>query len=107
LVDELLQRLLQRVGVGLWVAPGQPGGHGLDRLALAIQQQPAQVGLAPAALVLAGDGGEQVLGECGQAGADAAKLCGCHVIPPAAVARSFRLGISLESYTRQRHLRKT
>ncbi len=92
LVDELLQRLLQRVGVRVGVAAGQPGGHGLDRLALAVQQQPAQVALAPAALVLARDGLEEVLGEGGQAGADAAKLCGCHGVPPAAVACSFRLG---------------
>jgi hypothetical protein len=92
LVDELLQRLLERVGVRLGVTAGQPGGHRLDRLALAVQQQPAQVGLAPAALVLAGDGREQVLGERGQAGAETAKLCGGHSWPPAAVAHSFRLG---------------
>ncbi len=36
-VDELLQRLLDGVGVGLRVAAGQPGGHRLDRLALAVQ----------------------------------------------------------------------
>jgi hypothetical protein len=92
LVDELLQRLLERVGVGLGGTAGQPGGHGLDRLALAVQQQPAQVALAPAALIFAGDGLEQVLGERDQAGADAAKLGRCHGVPPAAVVRSFRLG---------------
>jgi hypothetical protein len=79
LVDELLQRLLQRVGVGLRVAAGQPLGDGFDRLALAVQQQAPQVGLAPAALVLAGDGLKEVLGERGQADADAAKLCRGHV----------------------------
>jgi hypothetical protein len=94
LVDELLQRLLQRVGVGAEVAAGQPGGHRLDRLALAVQQQPPQVGLAPAALVLAGDGGEEVFCEGGETGADAAKLCGVTVCHPAMVACSFRLGES-------------
>ena len=83
LVDELLQRLLQRVGIRVRVTAGQPGGHRLDRLAPAVQQQPAQVAVAPAALILAGKGLEQVLGEGGQAGADAAKLCGCHGVPPA------------------------
>src|SRR6266545_4881269 len=108
LVDKLLQRLLQRIGVGGGVATGQPGGHGLDRLALAVQQQPAQVGLAPAALVFAGDGCEQVLGECGQTGADTAKLCRCHGVPPAAVAHSLSAqGISLHRYTQQQHFRKT
>jgi hypothetical protein len=92
LVDELLQRLLEHIGIRVGVAAGQPGGHGLDRFALAVQQQPAQVALAPAALVLAGDGREQVLGEGGQTGSDTSKLCGGHGVPPAMVARSFRLG---------------
>jgi hypothetical protein len=92
LVDELLQRLLQRVRVGLGVTAGQAGGHRFDGLALAVQKQPAQVALAPAALILAGDGLEDVLGEGGQTGADAAKLCGCHSLPPVVVAGSFQLG---------------
>jgi hypothetical protein len=57
LVDELLQPLLQRMGICSGASAGQPRGDRLDRLALAVQQQPAQVGLAWSRwLVLAGMG---------------------------------------------------
>jgi hypothetical protein len=103
LVDELLQRLLQRVGVRVGVTTGQPRGHRLDRLALAVQQQPPQVALAPAALVLAGEGRQDVLGEGGPSGSDASKLCGCHGLPPVVVAHSFQLGIALNRHTHEHH----
>jgi hypothetical protein len=34
-------------------------------------------------------------------------LRGCHVVPPVVVAGSFRLGISPERYTHERHPRKS
>jgi transposase InsO family protein len=89
------------------VAAGQPGGHRLDRLALAVQQQPTQVALAPTALVFAGDGLEQVLGEGGQAGADAAKLGGCHVSHQRRWRAPFGLVLSLHRYTQQPRHRKS
>jgi hypothetical protein len=54
LVDELLQRLFQvahALALAIGVRRGQAGRLRLDRLALAVQQQPAQVGLSSDALV--------------------------------------------------------
>jgi hypothetical protein len=60
----------------------QPGGHRLDRLAAAIQQQPAQVALPAGALIPTGQRREQVVGEPLQAPADGGQLGRCD--PPMA-----------------------
>jgi hypothetical protein len=61
-----LQRLFQvahALALAVGVCRGQAGRHRLDRLALAIQQQPAQVGLSWGALVGARHRGEHLFGE--------------------------------------------
>jgi hypothetical protein len=54
----------------------QPGGHRLDRLAAAVQHQPAQVALPAGALIAAWQRREQVVGEGFQASTDPGQL-GC------------------------------
>jgi hypothetical protein len=86
LVDQLLQRLLQVPHLSL--AGGlQPLGHGLDRLALAVQQQPTQVGLSPPTLVSARHGLEHALGERDQSLACLLQLGRAHGAPPACPLR--------------------
>lgn len=68
LVDELLQALL--------VAVLQAVRHRLDRLALAVEHQPPQVDLSPAALIIARHRLEHLLCELDQAAADPLQLCG-------------------------------
>jgi len=87
LADELLQRLL--------VAVRQPLGHGLDRLALAVQHQPTQVDLTPAALIGARQRLEHGLGEADQALAHPGKLGRGHRV----------LTSTLPSSTMRRHCR--
>jgi hypothetical protein len=61
-----LQRLFQvahALALAVGIGRGQAGRHRLDRLALAVQQQPAQVGLSSGALVGARHRREHVLGE--------------------------------------------
>ena len=87
LADALLQRLL--------VAVRQPLGHGLDRLALAVQHQPAQIALTPAALIGARQRLEHLGGEGDQAPAH-----------PGQLGRGHRVGTStLPSSTMRRHCR--
>jgi hypothetical protein len=87
LADELLQRLL----VTVW----EPLGHGLDRLALAVQHQPAQIALTPAALIGARQRLEHLGGEGDQAPAH-----------PGQLGRGHRVQTStLPSSTMRRHCR--
>jgi len=87
LADELLQRLL--------VAVRQALGHGLDRLALAVQHQPAQVDLTPAALIGARQRLEHLRGEGDQAPSRLGQLGRGHRV----------LTSTLSSSTMRRHCR--
>jgi hypothetical protein len=87
LADELLQRLLVAVGEAL--------GHGLDRLALAVQHQPTQIDLTPATLIGARQGLEHLGGEGDQAPAHLGQLGRCHRV----------LTSTLSSSTMRRHCR--
>src|SRR5450830_844946 len=58
----------------LLVAVGEARRHGLDRLAAPVEQQAAQVGLAPAALVAAWQRAEHLRGEGDQLAARLDKL---------------------------------
>jgi hypothetical protein len=87
LADELLQRLLVAVREAL--------GHGLDRLALAVQHQPTQVALTPAALIGARQRLEHLGGEGDQTPAH-----------PGQLGRGHRIQTStLPSSTTRRHCR--
>jgi hypothetical protein len=55
----------------------EPGGHRLDRLAAAVQQQPAQVALPAGALISTWQRREQVVGEGFQASTDRGQLGWC------------------------------
>ena len=72
--DEVVQRLVVHLA--------EPGGHRPDRLAAALQQQPAQVALPAGALIPTGQRREQVVGEPLQAPADGGQLGRCD--PPMA-----------------------
>jgi hypothetical protein len=65
--------VVQRLVVDL----AEPGGHRLDRLAAAVQQQPAQVALAAATLIPTGQRLEDVGGEPLQAVTDGGQLGRC------------------------------
>jgi hypothetical protein len=65
--------VVQRLVVHL----AEPGGHRLDRLAAAVQHQPAQVALPTSALIAAGQGREDVVGEGFQASTDRGQLGWC------------------------------
>jgi len=77
LVEELLQRLL--IIAGAAVGGPEALGHGLDALALAVEQQAAEVDLGPAA---AGDVaqavGHDLVEEGGEVGTQAGQLFGIH-----------------------------
>ena len=87
LADELLQRLLVAVGEAL--------GHGLDRLALAVQHQPTQIALTPAALIGARQRLEHLGGEGDQAPSRLGQLGRGHRV----------LTSTLSSSTMRRHCR--
>jgi hypothetical protein len=69
--DEVVQRLVVDL-------TAQPVGHGLDRLAAAVQHQPAQVALTAGALVAAWQGLEDVGREPLQALPDRGQLACCN-----------------------------
>jgi len=77
--DDVVQRLVVHLA--------QAGGHRLDRLAPAVQQQPAQVALPAGALIGTWQRREEVVGEGFQASTDPGQLSCCeasHSLPPCA-----------------------
>src|SRR6266536_107701 len=70
--------------------PTEPGVHRLDRLAAAVQQQPAQVALAAATLIPTGQRLEDVGGEPLQAVTDGGQLGRCDAPHGVSLARTGR-----------------
>jgi hypothetical protein len=80
--DEVVQRLVVHLA--------EPGGHRPDRLAAALQQQPAQVALPAGALIGALQRGEEVVGEPFQAVTDGGQLGRCDAPHGVSLARTGR-----------------
>jgi hypothetical protein len=99
LADELLQRLLVAVREAL--------GHGLDRLALAVQHQPAQVALTPAALIGPGQGFEHLGGEGDQAPAHPGQLGRSHRVLTSTLPSSTMRHIVEEIHSERTHPEQT
>jgi hypothetical protein len=105
LVDQLLQRLLQRVGVGFGGRRGPAGRRWVGSTCACRPAAGPQVAVAQRRWSLRGWIGRGPR-RTRKAGWNAAKLGGCHGVPPGLVACSFRLGMYLRG-TPTAHARKT